>query len=93
MLTERRRWAAARPLDAPAQHELAEELLLRQPAAAAEAMAAIAAADYLTAGKDPAVLDCKAAIHDALGEPGPAARCRLAAQKLRAAALVGKPVR
>lgn len=91
ILAEHRRWAAARPQDPNAHHELAKALLARQPGAAAEAMTAICAADYLTAGKDPAVLDCKAAVHEALGEPEPAARCRLAAAALRAAAPAGKP--
>ena len=46
-------------------------------------MIAVGAADYLAAGKDPAILDCKAAVHDALGETGPASRCRAAAAAMR----------
>jgi tetratricopeptide (TPR) repeat protein len=81
-LAELRRWASIRPADADAHASLANALLQEVPPLAEEALAAAVAADYLTAGKDPAILECRAAAHEALGEAGPARRCRAQARAL-----------
>lgn len=93
ILAEHRRWATARPQDAKAHLALAKALLAQQPAAPVEALVAIHQADYLAVGKDAEILDIKAAAHEALGEPGPAERWRIAAQALRAAAPLPKPAK
>jgi hypothetical protein len=90
-LQECRRYAQARPEDAAALRELAERLLAattahRSSALDREAIETVTTADYLAHGKDPAILELRASIHDLLGETAAAARCRERARTLPKAA-------
>lgn len=85
VLAERRRWAAVRPRDGAAQLELARALVAAAPPDLESALAAATAADLLAGGADPDAADCLALVHERLGEPLSAARCRERARRLRAA--------